>query len=126
MSMFIQVFSYDKGCDVIINLDTVMEIAPLREGGCNLFFPDSASVGGKTSMRVKESYSLFKQFVLETVTQDRIAKQVAQLATVTKEDYPQTNLSPAPQPEPVAEAPRGRGRPPKSTVMGSSAIADKH
>ena len=58
------------------------------------------------------------------MTEDRIAKQVARLAQVPKEDYPQTNLPPAPQPVENAIK-RGPGRP-KSTVMGSDAIADKN
>ena len=33
MSLFVEVDSVDKGCQVIINLDEVVEIAPLVEGG---------------------------------------------------------------------------------------------
>jgi len=73
------------GCKVIINLDTILEIAPLREGGCTLFFPDSAAVGGKNSMKIKDSYSMFKQFVLQTVSEEDVARQVARLSGIQKE-----------------------------------------
>jgi hypothetical protein len=116
MSMFIEVFSVDKSCEVIINLDSVLEIAPLRTGGCNLFFPDSAAVGGKTSMQVKESYSLFKQFVLQTVTPEQIADNVARMSNIEKEPYPR--IIPEPQ-----EEKRGRGRPPKPPTIGTTASA---
>lgn len=110
MSLFIEVNSVEKGCKVIVNLETVVEIAPIREGGCALFFADSAAVGGKTAMKVTDSYSLFKQFVLETVTEEDISKRIKSLPQVNKEEYPQTNLPPAPD----AEEKRGRGRPPKT------------
>jgi hypothetical protein len=75
MSLFVEVQSVEKQCTVIINLDEVLEIAPLTEGGCVLFFSDSAAVGGKASYKVKDSYDLFKQFALQTVTADDIAKR---------------------------------------------------
>ena len=83
--MFIEVESIERGCKVIINLDTILEIAPLREGGCTLFFPDSAAVGGKNSMKIKDSYSMFKQFVLQTVSEEDVARQVARLSGIQKE-----------------------------------------
>mgnify|MGYP003336885228 FL=1 len=85
MTMFIEVDSYERGCKVIINLDSILEIAPLRDGGCTLFFPDSAAVGGKNSMRIKDSYAMFKQFVLQTVSEDDVARQVARLGGIQKE-----------------------------------------
>ena len=33
MSLFIEVESVEKGCKVIVNLDTIIEIAPLLDGG---------------------------------------------------------------------------------------------
>lgn len=75
MSTFIEVQSVEKNCQVIINLDQVLEIAPLAVGGCALFFADSAAVNGKTAMHVKDSYDLFKQFALQTVSADDIAKK---------------------------------------------------
>jgi len=133
MSMFIEVNSIEKGCKVIINLDTIVEIAPLVTGGCNLFMADSAAVGGKTAMKVSDSYLLFKQFVLETVSEDDIAKRIKHLPKADKEPYPRfisdAEVPPqAPQasvheiPESVHEEKRGRGRPPKSemgTTTGS-------
>jgi hypothetical protein len=75
MALFVEVESVEKKCKVIINLDAVLEIAPLLAGGCDLFFADSAAVGGKTSMKVKDSYELFKQFAMQTVSSEDIAKR---------------------------------------------------
>ena len=75
MSLFIEVNSIERECKVIVNLDEVSEIAPLVDGGCVLFFADSAAVGGKTSYKVSDSYELFKQFAMQTVTSDDIAKK---------------------------------------------------
>jgi len=74
MSLFIAVNDVEKNCEVIINLDTVMEIAPLRTGGCEISFPDSAAVSGKRIMKVTDSYSLFKQMAITPVSADDIAK----------------------------------------------------
>ena len=79
MGLFVEVESVEKQCKVIINLDEVVEIAPLVEGGCALFFSDSAAVGGKSTYKVKNSYDSFKQFAMETVSADDIAKQVKSL-----------------------------------------------
>jgi hypothetical protein len=79
MGLFIEVSDVEKGCKVIINLDTVMEVAPLKSGGCELAFPDAAAVSGKRIMKVEDSYSQFKQFALETVSVDDIAKKVKSL-----------------------------------------------
>ena len=46
MSMFVEVTSVEKDCVVIINIEHIVEIAPLNEGGCVLFFNDGAAVGG--------------------------------------------------------------------------------
>ena len=59
---------------VIINLDMVREIAPLVGGGCHLFFN---SIG--EPVHVAEHFNIFQQFVLETVTTERIQKQVEAL-----------------------------------------------
>lgn len=83
MSLFIEVQSVEKGCNVIINLDEVIEIAPLREGGCSLFFSDAAAVGGKVSFKVRESYELFKQFCIQPVSTDDIARKVKNLKAST-------------------------------------------
>lgn len=73
MSTFIEVESVEKNCKVIINLDSVIEIAPLAAGGCALFFADSAAVNGKSSYLVKDAYEQFKQFAMQTVTAESIA-----------------------------------------------------
>ena len=126
MSFFIEVESEEKNCKVIVNLESVVEIAPLRTGGCHLFFADSAAVGGKTAMKVKDSYSMFQQFVLQTVSEEDISARIKNLPKVEKEEYPRfisdaevtpnSHMNPPPQ----AEQPRGRGRPPKSTMMTTS------
>ena len=88
MSMFIEVNDVEKGCPVIINLDEVIEIAPLRTGGCDLFFADSAAVGGKRAMKVKDNYTLFKQFVMQTVSTEDIAKVISRTKQEKKEKHP--------------------------------------
>jgi len=75
MGLFVEVQSVDKGCDVIINLDEVLEIAPLAAGGCVLFFADQSSPGGKTSYKVKDSYEQFRQFAMQPVSAEDIAKR---------------------------------------------------
>ena len=73
--MFIEVQSVDKNCTVIVNLDHIVEIAPLTAGGCALFMSDGAGVNSKTSIRVKDNYDMFKQFALQTVTPEDIARR---------------------------------------------------
>jgi hypothetical protein len=75
MATFIEVDSVEKGCKVIINLDEIIEIAPLAVGGCVLFFADSAAVNGKSAYPVKDSYDQFKQFAMQTVTAESIASR---------------------------------------------------
>lgn len=69
MSLFVEIDSIEKGCKVIVNLDTVIEIAPLSQGGCALFLNDGRIY------KVKDSYELFKQFAMQTVTAEDIAKR---------------------------------------------------
>ena len=75
MSLFVEVNSIDKGCKVIINLDHIVEIAPLKTGGCALFMTDGAGTNSKTSLQVSDNYDLFKQFAMHTVTPEDIAKR---------------------------------------------------
>jgi hypothetical protein len=65
MSLFVEVESLEKGCKVIVNLEEVIEIAPLSAGGCALFFADAAAVGGKSAMKVTDSYEQFRQLLPE-------------------------------------------------------------
>jgi hypothetical protein len=67
--MFVELTSMDKNCPVIVNLDHIMEIAPMRDGGCALFGEKGAII------KVEESFTQFKQFALETVTPEDIAKK---------------------------------------------------
>jgi hypothetical protein len=75
MSLFVEVNSVEKGCPVIINLEHIVEIAPLASGGCALFMIDGAGMNSKTGMRVSDSYNLFKQFAMQTVSADDIARR---------------------------------------------------
>jgi hypothetical protein len=118
MSIFVEVNSVEKGCPVIINLDQVVEIAPLSQGGCILFFSDGAGMNSKTSMKVGDSYNSFKQFAMQTVTPEDIQARIDRIS----QNNPLVKVS-------VVDAEpekRGRGRPPKSATITSSAIADPH
>ena len=75
MALFVEVTSVDKECKVILNLDHVVEIAPLVTGGCAIFMSDGAGMNSKTSMKVKEDYEQFKQFAMQTVTAEDIQKR---------------------------------------------------
>jgi len=75
MAMFIEVNSVEKGCPVIINLDHVVEVAPLFNGGCELSMLHSSGMNSKTSFRVTNEYNEFMQFVMQTVSADDIAKR---------------------------------------------------
>jgi hypothetical protein len=85
MSLFVEVESVDKNCKVIINLDEVVEIAPLIEGGCALFFTDNAGTNSKSTIKVKDSYDQFKQFVMQTVTAEDISKKVKSMKSQTSQ-----------------------------------------
>ena len=86
MSLFVEVNSIDKNCPVIINLDHVIEIAPLTSGGCALFMADGAGVNSKTSMKVSDGYDLFRQFAMQTVTAEDIERRFPKAAApATKE-----------------------------------------
>ena len=76
MSTFVEVNSIEKGCEVIINLDHVVEIVPLTNGGTMLVFQDGM---GKYDMKVSDSYELFRQFAMQTVSSEDIAKKIKSL-----------------------------------------------
>ena len=75
MAMFVEVNSVEKKCPVIVNLDMIVEIAPLVDGGCVLFMNDSAGMNSRQGIRVKEDYNEFKQFAMHTVTAEDIARR---------------------------------------------------
>jgi hypothetical protein len=80
MSLFVEVESVDKGCKVIINLEHVVEITPFKEtagGGCSLAFADGN--GGRSSLRIKDSYAVFKQFAMQTVSGDMIKDRISKI-----------------------------------------------
>ena len=113
MGLWVEVESVEKGCPVMVNLDEVIEIAPLREGGCALFYQNSNVPDGKSPYKVKDNYSLFKQFALKTVSADAIADRIASInkAHGISEDSPVEDDNS----ETSQEAPRGRGRPKKES-----------
>ena len=84
MALFVEVNCKEKGCKVIINLEEVVEVAPLRSGGCDLFFNDAAAVGGTRVMKVDDSYTLFQQFAMQTVSAEDIAARVKSLKAKDK------------------------------------------
>ena len=92
MSLFVEVKSVDKKCMVIINLDEVVEIAPLAKGGCAVFFSDAAGVNSRSAMLVEDEYDQFKQFVLQTVSADDVAKVVARTKQSKKEVAPVADI----------------------------------
>jgi hypothetical protein len=78
MSLFVEVDSVEKDCKVIINLDGIGEIAPLTTGGCALFLLQGGVV------KVRNNYDEFKQFAMQTVSSEDIAKRVKALKGNTK------------------------------------------
>ena len=76
MSTFVEVNSIEKGCEVIINLDHVIEIVPLTNGGTMLVFQDAM---GKYDVKVSDSYALFRQFALQTVSPEDIQRRIESL-----------------------------------------------
>ena len=88
MSLFVEVNSVEKNCKVVINLEHVMEIAPLKDGGCDIFYSDSAAVNGKTAMKVRDSYSMFQQLAMQVVSSEDIAKKVKALKGADKVEIP--------------------------------------
>jgi len=86
LTTFIEVDSLDKNCKVIINLDSVREIAPLVSGGCDIFFNGDTGTGTINKMRVKDPYSQFQQFAMQTVSAADIKKKVEKLRGTTPVD----------------------------------------
>ena len=80
--MLIKVKSREKQCEVIINLDHVMEITPLRDGGSAIRFTYDGDITSKTGYReifVDNKFTEFEQFVLQTVTTESVSKKVQEL-----------------------------------------------
>jgi len=78
MALFVEVDSVEKQSKVIINLDEVVEIAPLTSGGCALFLAHGV-------IKVKDNYDQFKQFAMQTVSSEDVANQVKKLKGAKKE-----------------------------------------
>lgn len=83
MATFVEVNSVaPKACKLIVNLDNIIEIAPLVAGGCVLYF-SALEAGGPRTMTVSDNYSAFMQFAMSTVTADDIAKRFPKAKTPT-------------------------------------------
>ena len=75
MTTFVEVNSVaPKQCKLIVNLDNIIEIAPLVAGGCVLYF-SAIEAGGPRTMTVSDSYTQFLQFAMQTVSAEDIAKR---------------------------------------------------
>jgi hypothetical protein len=85
MALFVEVKSVEKKCTVIVNLEHIVEIAPLAQGGCALFMSDGAGMNSKNAMVVEDDYTQFKQFAMQTVSSEDISKRFPK---VTKEKPP--------------------------------------
>lgn len=72
--MLVEVNSVQKGCRVLVNLEDIVEIAPLVSGGCVLYF-NALEAGVMKTMTVLENYNMFKQFAMQTVTAESIEKR---------------------------------------------------
>jgi len=91
--LFVEVDSVDKGCKVVINLEKVIEIAPLRDGGCAIFFVKDPMVDpARLAMNVKNSYDEFKQFVVQTVTANDIARRIELMTAPSTISTPSEDL----------------------------------
>jgi hypothetical protein len=89
MSIFVEVKSIaPKPCTLIINMDYVLEIAPLVAGGCVITM-GAQEAGSSRTITVSDDYSLFKQFVMQTVTPESIEKRFPK---VSKKE--QTSIKP--------------------------------
>jgi hypothetical protein len=85
MATFVEVNSVaPKQCKLIVNLDNIIEIAPLVAGGCVLYF-SAIEAGGPRTMTVSDSYTQFLQFAMQTVSAEDIAKRFPK-ATKPKQD----------------------------------------
>jgi hypothetical protein len=89
MSLFVEVNSLaPKNCKLIINLDYILEVAPLITGGCVLTM-GAQEAGTSRTITVSDDYSAFKQFVMQTVTADSIQKRFPKTAKPTDNIKPQ-------------------------------------
>ena len=84
--MFVEVQSVEKNCPVIVNLDQIVEIAPMTNGHCMLYLANDNGVSNiRPSIEVKNGYDLFKQFAMQTVTAEDIAKRFPKATPKVKE-----------------------------------------
>lgn len=87
--IFVEVNSIQpKMCKLIINLDYVLEIAPLVTGGCVLSI-GAQEAGTSRTITVSDDYSAFKQFVMQTVTAEDITKRFPKKEKPTNTIKPQ-------------------------------------
>jgi hypothetical protein len=89
MSLFVEVNSIQpKMCKLIINLDYVLEVAPLVSGGCVITI-GAQEAGTSRTITVSDDYMAFKQFVMQTVTAEDITKRFPKKEKPTNTIKPQ-------------------------------------
>lgn len=87
--LFVEVNSIQpKQCKLIINLDYILEIAPLVAGGCVITI-GAQEAGTSRVITVSDDYSAFKQFVMQTVTSESIQKRFPKATKSTDTIKPQ-------------------------------------
>lgn len=90
---FVRVNSKEKQCAVLIDMEKVFEIVPHKNGGSVLFFisPDDMGAArgalnnGRVGIHVDEEFSMFEQFIVQTVSSADVAKRVESLSKTHKE-----------------------------------------
>lgn len=101
MTKFIECDSAPRGCKVLLNMDEVLEIAPLASGGCELFFFDATVPGGRVGYKVKDHYTRFLRALpayaslLDALDADKISSGGA-AATVKNSGGPARGTSKVP------------------------------
>ena len=108
MAFFIEVDSVEKNCTVIINLDHVVEVAPLINGGCELSMLHSSGMNSKTTFRVTNEYNEFSQFVMQKVSAEDIAKRFPR-----KKEKPEIEIDKEIEPMEVSVNKKGEFKIPK-------------
>lgn len=76
MSTFVEVVSAEKDCQIIVNLDHVIDITPLAAGGCILTMTGDVN---KYEIKVKDDYGQFRQFAMQTVSSEDIERQIQRM-----------------------------------------------
>ena len=92
---FVKVTSKEKSCPAIIDMEKIIEIVPHKNGGSVLFFVSPDDVGsargalnnGRVGIHVEEEFSLFEQFIVQTVSSADVAKRVESISKTAKKEH---------------------------------------